>query len=164
MGSLSGITDSQLSVIYDTNTFISAVGWNGKPEDAIKVGFYDDVEVYVSRPILNEYERVLGYDRLEFTPEQQRSHFRRFRKLTDPTKKFVPITLNEVEDDPDDDKFLELAVFANADYIISGDSHLKEIEYFEYDGHSHDGTQIITSDEFLDMIETEPPESSLHDS
>ena len=33
-------------------------------------------------------------------------------------------TLRVVEDDPDDDKFIECAVELKADYVISGDRHL----------------------------------------
>lgn len=163
MGSLSGITDSSFSVIYDTNTFISAYGWGGKPEKAVKIGFYDTVSVYVSAPILKEYQRVLSYDRLQFTPEEQDSLVNEFRKLTNAEIQEVAVTLTEVEDDPDDDKFLELAVEIGADYIVSGDKHLKRIEYFEYTSESHDGTHVISSDEFLNMIEVIPPKSSLRD-
>lgn len=32
-----------------------------------------------------------------------------------------------VRDDPDDDKFIHCAVSGNADYIVSGDSHLLKL-------------------------------------
>jgi predicted nucleic acid-binding protein len=35
-----------------------------------------------------------------------------------------------VEDDPDDDKFLEAAVAGNVDYLVSGDSHLLDLGSF----------------------------------
>ena len=50
--------------------------------------------------------------------------------------------LEAVEDDPDDDKILECAVAGNADYIVSGDSHLLDIE-------EHRGVEILSPDEFL---------------
>lgn len=163
MGSLSGLTDSQFSVIYDTNTFISAYGWGGNPADAIKIGFYDDVEVYVSHPILDEYQQVLRYDRLSFSPEEQRTLVDEFQEFTSATRREVSISIERVDNDPDDDKFLELAVIADVDYIVSLDNDLKKIEYFESDYVSHTGTQILQSDEFLDRIDVEPPNSSLRD-
>ena len=50
--------------------------------------------------------------------------------------------LEAVEDDPDDDKILECAVAGNADYIVSGDSHLLDIEEYR-------GVEILSPDEFL---------------
>lgn len=149
------------SVIYDTNTFISAYGWGGNPEKAVKVGFYDDVAVYVSRPILDEYRDVLAYDKFSFTPAEQQTLVDEFQELTAATRPAVPLTLQEVDDDPDDDKFLELAVVVDADYIVTGDTHLTSIGYFESSLESHTGTQIIESGEFLDTINVEPPTSSL---
>ena len=49
--------------------------------------------------------------------------------------------LEAVEDDPDDDKILECAVAGNADYIVSGDSHLLDIEEYR-------GVEIVSPDEF----------------
>jgi putative PIN family toxin of toxin-antitoxin system len=163
MGSLSGITETSLSVIYDTNTFISAYGWGGNPENAVKVGFHDEVDVYVSHSILDEYRSVLRYDRLPFTTEEQQTLVSEFRELTDARRREVEISIQQVEDDPDDDKFLELAVIADVDYIVSGDDDLTEIGYFESDDDSHTGTQIVQSDEFLERIDIEPPESSLRE-
>ena len=50
--------------------------------------------------------------------------------------------LEAIEDDPDDDKVLECAVAGNADYIVSGDSHLLDIEEYR-------GVEIVSPDEFL---------------
>ena len=38
--------------------------------------------------------------------------------------------LNVIKEDPDDDILLECATEANADYIISGDEHLKKLKEF----------------------------------
>ena len=47
--------------------------------------------------------------------------------------------------DPKDDKFLELAVSGNADYIITGDDDLLELNPFQ-------NVKIITSREFLEFF------------
>lgn len=149
------------SVIYDTNTFISAYGWGRKPETAIKIGFYDRIDVYVSRPILDEYRRVLSYDRLPFSTAEQRTLVGEFRDLTNAIRRDVRISIQRVTDDPDDNRFLELAATADVDYIVTGDSHLEGIEYFESNIESHEGTDICNSTAFLNAIDMEPPESPL---
>lgn len=52
------------------------------------------------------------------------------------------IKIQAVKEDPDDDKVLEAALEANADYIVSGDTHLLKIKEFK-------GIKIITAKEFL---------------
>ncbi len=49
--------------------------------------------------------------------------------------------------DPDDDIFLACALEGNADYLVSGNSHLLEIKYYY-------GTQIVSPRQFLDILET----------
>ena len=52
------------------------------------------------------------------------------------------VELNVIEDDPDDDKIIECAVAEDADYIVSGDSHLLDLE-------QHAQFQIYSTNEFL---------------
>lgn len=47
--------------------------------------------------------------------------------------------------DPDDNKFLECAIAGGADYIVSGDAHLVEMEEYR-------GIQILTPAEFLVVL------------
>ncbi len=47
------------------------------------------------------------------------------QKKLEPTEK-----LDIIKDDPDDNKFLECAFAASAEYIISGDEHLLSLKRF----------------------------------
>ena len=53
--------------------------------------------------------------------------------------------LNIVEEDPDDNKFIECAVALNASYIITGDNALKAVE-------SYMEIKILTPHQFLENI------------
>jgi hypothetical protein len=53
--------------------------------------------------------------------------------------------LRIVEEDPDDDKFIEGAVALNAEVVISGDKALRAIEKYM-------GIQIVTPREFLETF------------
>jgi predicted nucleic acid-binding protein len=48
-----------------------------------------------------------------------------------------------VGDDPDDDMILECAIASAADYIISGDAHLRDLDSFQ-------GIDICSPAAFLD--------------
>jgi putative PIN family toxin of toxin-antitoxin system len=82
----------------------------------------------LSRPILEEYLAVL-----------QRAGVRRpllesfMALLQDPERAVVVVPTGRVDiirEDPTDNMFLECALEARADYIISGDRHLKRVGRF----------------------------------
>lgn len=56
-----------------------------------------------------------------------------------PTKR-----INEIKDDPSDNKFLEAAIAGNADYIVSGDKHVLKLKKFK-------DILIVTPAEFLEV-------------
>jgi predicted nucleic acid-binding protein len=60
--------------------------------------------------------------------------------------KLVDVTdvINECRD-PKDDKFLELAVSGDADYIVSGDKDLLELNPFQ-------GIRILSPNELMDSL------------
>lgn len=52
-----------------------------------------------------------------------------------------------VDDDPDDDKFLEAAVAGNVDYLVSGDRHLLDLGSFR-------GIPIVDPRTFFKRLES----------
>lgn len=50
-----------------------------------------------------------------------------------------------MKDDPDDDKFLECALYARADFLITSDDHLLRIREFE-------GVRIIKPADLLKQV------------
>jgi len=63
-----------------------------------------------------------------------------FSLFVEPQKRIFTVT-----EDPDDNKFLECAMEAKADYIISGDPHLLDMKKSKT-------VKIVTASEFLDII------------
>jgi len=53
---------------------------------------------------------------------------------------------DRVKKDPSDNKFLACAIEGKADYIVSGDKHLKEIKQFH-------GVQIVDARDFIESIQ-----------
>lgn len=54
------------------------------------------------------------------------------------------LKVNAIADDPSDNKFIIAAVEGNADYIVSGDRHLKALK-------SYQQIQILSPNEFLNV-------------
>jgi len=130
-----------LRVVFDTNVLVSAIGFGGKPWDCLVLAFVGDVEMVTAEAAIEEFERVLGYDRLPFTEterEQYPALIREEATVVDPTQ-----SVQVIDDDPDDDLFLEIALEAEAEYIVSGDPHLTDLGAFR-------DIEIVSPSEFLE--------------
>src|SRR3954453_145836 len=115
-----------MKVVLDTNVIISRVIVpQGIPAQIFQHWENDAFELLTSEPILTECRRVLSYKRIQMRHSLTESEkdeiieeFRTFGTVVE-----TDLTIEAVENDPDDDKFLECAVAGNADYIVSGDEH-----------------------------------------
>jgi len=114
-------------LVLDSNIYISALLWNGnerKRVSSCQEGRYNSI---ISFHILNEIERVL-VKKFNLTTEvvnEYLSEILTFSDLVVPT-----MGINEITDDPSDNRILETAVEGMADYIISGDQHLLNLKQY----------------------------------
>lgn len=135
---------SRIKIVIDSNVYISAILFGGKPEKIVELARLDIVEAFVTVPILEEVLRVLQYkfgwnkgmlgEAAATMPEAA--------MLIEPTEK-----ISVIQKDRADDKILEAAVASGADFIISGDSHLLELKRFR-------SIKIVDATEFLHLIIT----------
>ena len=133
-----------LRVAFDTNVLVSAIGFGGKPWDCLVLAFVGDVDMVTVEAAIAEFERVLGYDRLPFTEAEQEQYpalIRAEATVVDPDA-----SVQVIDDDPDDDLFLEIALESEADYIVSGDPHLTDLGAFR-------GVDIVSPSDFLDGLD-----------
>ena len=128
------------SVVYDTNTIVSALGSDGSPQIALFIGFTRGWDMYFSEEILTEVERVMGYDKLPITEETADLFLTIMR---DEGIRVEPDVSVGASDDPDDNKFLECALEADARYLVSGDRDLLDLDEFR-------GVDIVDASGFLD--------------
>ncbi len=109
-------------VVIDTNVFISAFGWDGKPEAVLRLMEQRTIVNCITNDIYAELQRVVAYPKLKFSPTLQINILEfvfAWSRFVQPKE-----TIAVISDDPDDDKFLSCAVAAEAAAIISGDPHL----------------------------------------
>ena len=115
-------------VVLDTNIWISAFRFKGKPLDLILKATEGEFEIFTSQAIIDETLRVL---REKFNAsEQELSNALEIIAGT-ATKIDPKVRLNVVKDDPDDNKVVECAVSANAEAIITADNHLLRIRVYD---------------------------------
>jgi putative PIN family toxin of toxin-antitoxin system len=138
----------ELKVVLDANVWISALLWGGKPAEIVKAAEKGQFVIFLSEEIAGEISQVLAYPRI--AKVYQAAGLRREDLVEAVLKigKFVQVTrkAHVVVEHPADDKFIECALAANAEYIVSGDKHLLKVG-------SYKKPQILSVNEFLQVIE-----------
>jgi len=120
---------SNLRFVFDANAIVSAsLSENSTSADAFDLAV-DRGSLLLSEVVLREMRDVLGRDR--FDCYVARSKRRRLPKVMVRDADLVE-TSTQIQEcrDPDDDKYLELAVDAEADCIVSGDKDLLVLDPF----------------------------------
>jgi len=116
-------------VVLDTNVLVSALLVPvGAPALILRQFRDGDWNMAVSGTILEEYGRVLRRPRFGLNIDEIRSVLSEIESrslLVIPSQRF-----NAVPEDPSDNEFLDVAVEAGADTVVSGDNHLLKLRWF----------------------------------
>lgn len=133
----------KVKAVLDTNVLVSAIFWKGTPFEILKAWHKDHFSLVISLPILEEYRRVLA----EMTPERASPVFHSILDLIELHAEMVePVTFaRPVRGDPEDDKFLEAALAADAGYVVSGDAALLRLK-------NHQRVPIVRPARFLKLV------------
>ena len=130
-------------IVIDTNVYISAIFWGGKPRKVLDLGRNGRISIFTSSEIQAEIETKL---KTKFGIEEREiaQILLDYAMFTLPIKPLEKISA--IDADPDDNKFIECAVAAKAGYIVSGDKHLLDLKDYR-------GIQIMKAAQFLDIFE-----------
>jgi hypothetical protein len=135
-----------MRLVLDTNVVISGLLWNGNPRQILDAARAGRVELFTSRPLLEELTTVL--ERRKFEGKITASGLPidaivdRYAVLArmvrpEPTKRIVV--------DPDDDVVIGTALAAKAEWIVSGDGHLLDLKDYQ-------GIRILTAADALEAL------------
>jgi uncharacterized protein len=131
-----------LRLVIDTNVLISAaIKPAGLPRTVLLLAITKPARLYVSRPILDEYSKVLARSELKIRKGLRRQLLQLIKNhsyVVAPTRRL------EIASDPDDNRFLECADTARADYLVTG--NLRHFPRF------WKKTKVITAREFIGLV------------
>jgi len=136
-------------IILDTNIIVSAAIAKGYSRKIAKSILFEKelFEICVTQDILKEYERVSTYNRIQKKyPEFKQNIFEIIAALNDLSIIYLPKKKFQIIKDITDNKFLDLAYEAKADYLITGNRNDFFITQFEQ-------TKIVTPKEFCELYE-----------
>jgi putative PIN family toxin of toxin-antitoxin system len=137
-----------LKIVLDANIFVSAVL---KPHSDLAKIFElfreDKIKLILSEDILSEIKVVLLYPKIKKRHGRSRKEIEEFLNKASQASILAQgrIDSDEIREDPVDNKYLSAALEAKADFIISGDHHLKDMKVFE-------GIRILDPSAFLALM------------
>jgi len=138
----------KLRAVIDTNLFVSGLF----AKDSVSARLQDlwinqDFELVTSIEIIKEISRVLNYPRIKERFKPTEENIRRFYRLLF-RKAIISKDIyqtDKIADDPIDNKFLACAQEKKADYIVSRDSHLRNLKHYH-------GIQIVDATTFIEKV------------
>lgn len=110
--------------VCDTNIVISALLFGGRLAWLRRAWRTGHVVPVVSRATTTELVRVLHYPKFKLDDDDRRELLGEYLPFTDIVTVPKPTPVVPVPDDPDDLMFVELAVTARVDTLVTGDPHL----------------------------------------
>lgn len=131
-----------LRLVLDTNVVVSAaLKPDGLQRTVVLLALTKPARWYVTEEILKEYQDVLSRPELRIRRGLRRQFLQLIRNRT---HMVIPVRALHITSDPDDDKFLECADAARADYLVTGNQ--KHFPAF------WKRTKVISSREFMTLI------------
>lgn len=136
--------------VLDTNVLVSGlISPHGAPARIMAAWREEKIELVVSDPILQELGEVLNREKIRRyyqsvdrdLPVKLLTGLRRFARLVS-----GQIKVDLIEADPADNMFLSAALEARADFLVTGDHHLLQLQTYE-------GISIVSPVEFLAILE-----------
>jgi len=137
-----------LKVVLDANIFVNAVL---KPHSDLAKIFElvreDKIKLVLSEDILSEISAVLVYPKIKKRHRRTRKELEEFLNKASEASILAQgrVETDPVREDPADNKYLSAALEAKADFIVSGDHHLKDLKVFE-------GIRILDPSAFLILV------------
>ena len=133
-----------MKIVLDSNVLLVAIGKKSKYRpiwDAFIEGKY---QLILSEDILHEYEEIL----LEHTNQQITSLVMEiFLESPDVIFKRVYYNWNAISADVDDNKFFDVAIATNAEYLVTNDTHFNETKMLQFPI-----INLLSADNFLTII------------
>ncbi len=135
-------------VVIDTNVLTSGIiQRSGFPFNVIKLWENAFVVIITSLATIEEAERVLHYPKIKKNYKLTNEDINHILSNLFKYSVFAEnlSTLNIIKEDPADNTILATAVSGKADYIISGDAHLLNLNNFR-------GIEIVTPKRFCEIM------------
>jgi putative PIN family toxin of toxin-antitoxin system len=137
-----------MRVVFDTVVYVRGLINSRSPSGRILFDFSERFTSVISRPIVSEVFDVLSRSSLRAKlPAANDIRWDRVLALIAMSELVSPNARVNVCRDPKDNKFFECAVAGNAQYIVSEDRDILDVDEFQ-------GVKTLTASQFIDLLES----------
>lgn len=118
-----------MRVVLDTNCFLAIIPKISPYRPLFDAYRRQDFELAVTTDILEEYEEIFGQ---KMTPQIATNLLELIDKQPNTIYTDVFYRWNLILRDPDDNKHVDCAIAAGADYIVTNDSHFSDLDEVDF--------------------------------
>lgn len=135
-----------MRILIDTNCFLAIL-----PVKSIFRSVYDayrskKFELIVSTEILNEYSEIFS---IKMTPLISENIIELILEQTNTIKSEIYFKWSLLENDYDDNKFVDAAIASGADYIVTADKHFNILNSIPFPK-----LKVISLPDFMDLLQS----------
>ncbi len=135
-----------MRVVFDTNIVVSAMlSPAGTAADALRLALNRHVQLCASEVIFEEYDEVLRRPKFRRQPQGVSALMKAVRAVAELVKPTATLTVSA---DDADNRFLECAAAAKADYVVTGN-----IQHFPAEWGR---TRVITARQLVELVTPKP--------
>ena len=135
-----------MKFVIDTNIFVSSLSSRSDSHWIIQHLLQEKFEVSVSHEILLEYEEIL---KQKYDLQTTENFLRALQELPNVHLSETAYFQWNLLNDPDDNKFVDLAVAVNADYIISEDKGFQKLAEIDFPK-----LVVLRTEEFKNLLDS----------
>jgi putative PIN family toxin of toxin-antitoxin system len=134
-----------MKIVLDSNILLVAIGKKSRYRPIWNAFIEAKINLIVSDDVLYEYEEIMQQRSAPGVAEIMMDIF-----IESPQVIYQQIyySWNLIKQDPDDNKFFDIAVAANADYLVTNDAHFNAVKQIAFPS-----VKIISADEFLNIVQ-----------
>ena len=107
-------------VVLDTNCLLQSISWRSAYYKVWEDFILGKYTLCISNEILEEYEEIIS---THMSPVAAQLAIETILRANNVLRVDAQFRFNLIKSDPDDNKFVDCAIVANADYIVTEDAH-----------------------------------------
>lgn len=136
-----------MKVVIDTNVMLVSIPDRSRCHAIFKAFLDEKYTLCITTDILDEYAEMFGLYANKRVAENTLEAIENAVNIEFITRYY---RWQCIQADPDDDKFVDCAFAANADYIVTNDQHFNSLQTIDFPK-----VDVIGSDEFLKILTQE---------
>lgn len=133
-----------MKIVLDSNVLVSSLGRKSPLRPIWNTFIAGRFQIVISEDILKEYEEILQE---HAAPGAAEIVMEIFIESSDVVFQKVYYNWNAITADPDDNKFFDIAVAADVDYLVTNDKHFDLTKKLSFPK-----VNILTAEDFLNLL------------